>query len=133
MTQSPKIVILTGARISEESGLGTFWDEGGLWALHSIEDIATSEAFVRNPELVHDFYNIKRAQAAVAEPNAAHVAVAELENKYSTDVVIITQNVDNLDARAGAKNVLHMHGKLARDTLSCLRPPMDRALGDACG
>lgn len=108
-----KIVILTGAGISAESGLGTFRDEGGLWAQHRIEDVATPEGYARNPTLVHDFYNARRKQAAQAEPNAAHHALAELETSHSGEVVIITQNVDDLHHRAGSHNVLQMHGKLA--------------------
>lgn len=108
-----KIVILTGAGISAESGLGTFRDEGGLWAQHAIEDVATPEAFARNPALVHQFYNTRRAQAAQATPNAAHLALARLEAEFSGEVLIITQNVDDLHERAGSRNVIHMHGALA--------------------
>ena len=106
------ITILTGAGISAESGLGTFRDEGGLWAQHRIEDVATPEGFVRNPELVQSFYNARRAQAAEAVPNAAHFALAELEAGYDGEVLIVTQNVDGLHEKAGSKNVLHMHGAL---------------------
>lgn len=116
-----KIVILTGAGISAESGLGTFRDEGGLWAQHRIEDVATPEGFARNPALVHDFYNARRVQAAMATPNAAHLALAQLEAEYTGDVVLVTQNVDDLHARAGSQNILQMHGKL------------DGALCHACG
>ena len=108
----PKIVILTGAGISAESGLGTFRDEGGLWAQHRIEDVATPEGFARNPQLVVDFYNARRAQAAEATPNAAHVALAQLEAAMPGDVLIVTQNVDGLHEKAGSSNVLHMHGQL---------------------
>jgi NAD-dependent deacetylase len=113
MTHPRKIVILTGAGISAESGLGTFRDEGGLWARHRIEDVATPEGFARDPQLVHDFYNARRAQAQDAEPNAAHRALADLEKEHPGEVVIITQNVDDLHARAGSRNILQMHGKLA--------------------
>lgn len=106
------IVILTGAGISAESGLGTFRDEGGLWAQHRIEDVATPEGFARNPQLVHDFYNARRAQAAEAQPNAAHAALADLENQLDGDVLIVTQNVDDLHEKAGSRNVVHMHGAL---------------------
>ncbi|MEM8776196.1 MAG: NAD-dependent deacylase [Pseudomonadota bacterium] len=109
----PSIVILTGAGISAESGLGTFRDEGGLWAQHAIEDVATPQGFARNPALVHEFYNARRKQAAEAEPNAAHFALARLEAGFDGDVLIVTQNVDALHEKAGSKNVLHMHGKLA--------------------
>ena len=107
-----KIVILTGAGISAESGLGTFRDEGGLWAQHRIEDVATPEGFARNPRLVHDFYNARRANAGRAGPNAAHQALARLETEHPGEVLIITQNVDNLHERGGARGVLHMHGSL---------------------
>ncbi|MGB7319533.1 MAG: NAD-dependent deacylase [Planktotalea sp.] len=107
-----KIVILTGAGISAESGLGTFRDEGGLWAQHRIEDVATLEGFARNPGLVHRFYNARRAQARNAAPNAAHLALARLEKEFQGDVILITQNVDALHEAAGARAVLHMHGVL---------------------
>lgn len=108
-----KIVILTGAGISAESGLGTFRDEGGLWARHRIEDVATPEGFARNPALVHEFYNARRVQAAQASPNAAHEALARLERDYGGEVLIVTQNVDGLHEAAGSRNVLHMHGILS--------------------
>ncbi len=108
-----KIVILTGAGISAESGLDTFRDEGGLWASHQIEDVATPQAFARNPDRVQEFYNGRRAQAARARPNAAHLALALLQADWRGEVVIITQNVDSLHEAAGARGVLHMHGTLA--------------------
>lgn len=107
-----KIVILTGAGISAESGLGTFRDEGGLWAQHRIEDVATPESFARDPDLVHGFYNARRTQAATATPNGAHHALAKLEANFDGEVVIVTQNVDSLHEAAGSKAVLHMHGRL---------------------
>ncbi|WP_372886901.1 NAD-dependent deacylase [Shimia sp.] len=116
----PTIVILTGAGISAESGLGTFRDEGGLWARHRIEDVATPEGFGRDPDLVHRFYNARRAQAATARPNAAHRALARLQAALPGAVHIVTQNVDGLHEAAGAREVLHMHGRL------------DRALCGAC-
>ena len=106
----PTIAILTGAGISAESGLATFRDGNGLWANHRIEDVCTPEAWARNPQLVLDFYNQRRAQAAAAQPNAAHIALAELQRHFS--VYIITQNVDDLHERAGSRNVLHLHGQL---------------------
>ncbi|MGK7654334.1 MULTISPECIES: NAD-dependent deacylase [unclassified Roseovarius] len=109
-----KIVILTGAGISAESGLGTFRDEDGLWAQHRIEDVATPEGFVRNPALVQAFYNARRSQAADARPNPAHQALARLEAEHDGDVLVITQNVDGLHEAAGSRNVLHMHGQLDR-------------------
>ena len=105
-----KCVILSGAGISADSGLKTFRDAGGLWEGHRVEDVATPEAFARNPQLVLDFYNERRRQAAAAEPNAAHQALVELEPHYR--VQIITQNVDNLHERAGSSSVLHLHGEL---------------------
>lgn len=108
-----KIVILTGAGISAESGLGTFRDEGGLWSQHRIEDVATPEGFARDPALVHGFYNARRVQAAGARFNAAHAALARLQRDWSGDVVIVTQNVDGLHEAAGTRDVIHMHGELA--------------------
>lgn len=108
-----KIVILTGAGISAESGLGTFRDEGGLWSQHRIEDVATPEGFARNPALVHRFYSDRRQQAAAAHPNAAHHALARLEAAWPGEVVIVTQNIDGLHEAAGSRAVLHMHGTLA--------------------
>lgn len=108
-----KIVILTGAGISAESGLGTFRDAGGLWSQHRIEDVATPEGFARDPALVHRFYNARRVQAAAAQPNAAHHALARLEAEHSGQVTIVTQNVDGLHEAAGSRRVLHMHGTLA--------------------
>jgi NAD-dependent protein deacetylase/lipoamidase len=108
----PSIVILTGAGISAESGLGTFRDEGGLWAQHRIEDVATPEGFARNPQLVVDFYNTRRAQARGATPNAAHIALARLQAEHPGDVMIVTQNVDDLHERGGSLDVVHMHGAL---------------------
>lgn len=107
-----KIVILTGAGISAESGLGTFRAEGGLWAQYRIEDVATPEGFARDPELVMEFYNARRAQAAAAKPNAGHLALARLEKEFAGDVVLITQNVDDLHEKAGMARVVHMHGAL---------------------
>lgn len=109
-----KIVILTGAGISAESGLGTFRDKDGLWTRYPIEDVATPEGLARNPALVHDFYNQRRAHAAQATPNAAHDALARLQAEYAGEVVIVTQNVDRLHEAAGARDVIHMHGQLAR-------------------
>ena len=130
------IVILTGAGISAESGLGTFRDEGGLWAQHRIEDVATPEGFARNPKLVHDFYNARRAQAAEAAPNAAHLALAELEAKLDGELLIVTQNVDSLHEKAGSRSVLHMHGCLnGALCASCdhrWEAPLKMTTSDAC-
>lgn len=108
-----RIVILTGAGISAESGLGTFRDEDGLWAQHRIEDVATPEGFQRDPKLVQEFYNMRRAECAKAEPNAAHTALARLAQKLGPDLLLVTQNVDDLHERGGSPSVLHMHGALA--------------------
>ena len=105
-----KLVILTGAGMSAESGISTFRDSNGLWENYRVEDVATPEGFARNPQLVLDFYNARRRAAAAAEPNAAHFALADLERAY--DVQIITQNVDDLHERAGSGKVLHLHGEL---------------------
>jgi NAD-dependent deacetylase len=106
------IVILTGAGISAESGIETFRAETGLWAQHRVEDVATPEGFARDPKLVVDFYNARRASAAHAEPNAAHRALAQLEATHSGDVLVVTQNVDDLHERGGSQNLIHMHGSL---------------------
>ncbi|MFV0432171.1 MAG: Sir2 family NAD+-dependent deacetylase [Alphaproteobacteria bacterium] len=109
-----KIVILTGAGISAESGLSTFRDNNGLWENHRIEDVATPEAFSRNPELVYHFYNLRRKQLHEENivPNKAHLALVHLEEVYGDNLVIITQNVDNLHETAGNQNIYHMHGEL---------------------
>ncbi|MGB7241498.1 MAG: NAD-dependent deacylase [Sulfitobacter sp.] len=131
-----KIVILTGAGISAESGLGTFRAEGGLWAQHRIEDVATPEGFARNPKLVMDFYNARRAQAAAASPNAGHLALARLEAEHKGDVILVTQNVDDLHEKAGMKQVMHMHGELNSAVCSACEHRWAAALvmaaGDTC-
>jgi NAD-dependent deacetylase len=104
------IVVLTGAGISAESGLKTFRDSDGLWEGHAIEDVATPRAFRKNPHLVLDFYNMRRRDVLAAKPNAAHLALAELEGHY--EVTVITQNVDDLHERAGSSHVLHLHGSI---------------------
>ncbi|WP_172292203.1 NAD-dependent deacylase [Pseudoruegeria sp. HB172150] len=108
------IVILTGAGISAESGLGTFRDVDGLWTKYDLNDVATPEGFARNPALVHDFYNARRDNCRAAAPNAAHVALARLERDFPGKVLIVTQNVDDLHERAGSRAVWHMHGELLR-------------------
>jgi NAD-dependent deacetylase len=108
-----KIAILTGAGISAESGLGTFRDAGGLWTQYDLNDVATPEGFARNPALVHDFYNSRRANCAEASPNAAHEELAALA-AGAHDVTLITQNIDDLHHRAGSPDVIHMHGELMR-------------------
>ena len=104
------IVALTGAGISADSGLKTFRDAGGLWEGHNVNDVATPEGFHKNPQLVIDFYNARRRQNKTAMPNAAHLALKELERYFT--VSVITQNVDNLHEKAGSSNVLHLHGEL---------------------
>jgi NAD-dependent deacetylase len=113
LSPTASIVVLTGAGISAESGLRTFRGADGLWEDHRIEDIATPEGFQRNPALVHQFYNQRRAQLAGVQPNAAHLALAELERGWPGDFLLVTQNVDDLHERAGSRNLVHMHGELA--------------------
>jgi len=105
-----KLVVLTGAGISAESGLKTFRDGDGLWENHRIEDVATPRAWKRNPQLVLDFYNMRRKNVLDAQPNAAHLVLAELEEYY--DVHIVTQNIDDLHERAGSTRVMHLHGEI---------------------
>lgn len=107
-----KVVVLTGAGISAESGISTFRDSGGLWEQYPVEDVASIDGWYRNPELVQRFYNERRKGMLNAEPNEAHRQLVRLEDYY--DVNIITQNVDNLHERAGSKNVLHLHGELTK-------------------
>jgi len=110
------VVVLTGAGVSAESGLKTFRDNGGLWEGHRVEEVATPEAFRRNPRLVNDFYNLRRKQLGSGEvqPNAAHRALAEFEKRFAGDFLLITQNVDDLHERAGSERLLHMHGELRK-------------------
>ena len=110
------IVVLTGAGISAESGIKTFRDNDGLWENHRIEEVATPEAFQRNPKLVQRFYNLRRAQLASNEvhPNLAHQSLADFEKAFTGKFTLVTQNVDNLHERAGSDNVLHMHGELLK-------------------
>lgn len=114
MNTLPRVVVLTGAGISAESGLQTFRDNNGLWESHRIEDVATPDGFARNPELVYRFYNARRAQLQQpsVSPNAAHTALATLERHLADNFLLVTQNVDNLHERAGSERVLHMHGRL---------------------
>lgn len=107
-----KIAVLTGAGVSAESGIKTFRDSDGLWENYKVEDVATIEGWYRNPGLVLDFYNERRRQLAQVKPNAAHLAIAELEKTY--DVTVITQNVDNLHEAAGSTKVIHLHGELTK-------------------
>ena len=107
-----KLTVLTGAGVSAESGISTFRDSDGLWENHNVEDVASIEGWYRNPSLVLDFYNARRAQLASVRPNAAHLAIASLEDEY--DVTVVTQNVDNLHERAGSTRIIHLHGELTK-------------------
>ena len=113
------IVILTGAGVSAESGLATFRGPDGLWEGHRVEDVATPEAFRRDPALVHAFYDARRAKLGTVEPNAAHKALARLDAEWPGELLLVTQNVDDLHERAGSKRLVHMHGELAKGW--CLR------------
>lgn len=131
-----RVVVLSGAGISAESGLKTFRDSDGLWENHRIEDVATPEAFSKQPELVLNFYNERRKQVKSAFPNKAHLALAELQTFF--DVQIITQNIDDLHERAGSKNVLHLHGEILKSR-STINPSLiydlnsdEINLGDLC-
>ena len=129
------IVVFTGAGISAESGLGTFRDSGGLWDNYKIEDVATPDAFKKNPELVLEFYNIRRRQLLSSFPNSAHYALNKLQQNFNLQ--IITQNIDDLHERSGSNNVLHLHGKL-RQSKSTLDNKLyeiegsELILGDLC-
>lgn len=112
MAQVERIVILTGAGISAESGIDTFRSAGGLWEQHRVEDVATPEGFARNPDLVLNFYDMRRAALANVAPNPAHEALARLEREFPGDLLLVTQNVDDLHERGGSAKVLHMHGEL---------------------
>ena len=107
-----RITVLTGAGVSAESGITTFRDSDGLWENHNVEDVASIEGWYRNPSLVLDFYNARRAQLPTVRPNAAHIAIAELENDF--DVTVVTQNVDKLHERAGSTKIIHLHGELTK-------------------
>ena len=106
------IVVLTGAGVSAESGLATFRGPDGLWEGHRVEDVCTPEAYRRNPALVHSFYDERRAKLGTVRPNAAHDALARLDDEWHGDLLLITQNVDDLHERAGSKRLIHMHGEL---------------------
>jgi NAD-dependent deacetylase len=126
-----RVFVLTGAGISAESGLPTFRASDGLWAGHRIEDVCTPEALESNPALVWEFYSRRRAQGATAQPNPAHIALAELESKIGDRFFLCTQNVDDLHERAGSRRMVHMHGELAKSRCEdeCGRPPIeDRAV-----
>ena len=118
MRKYNNIVILTGAGISAESGLATFRSEDGLWNKHRVEDVATIEAFYRNPDYVHAFYNEMRPELFAAKPNPAHKAITTLQEKYPAKISVVTQNVDTLHEKAGNKNVYHIHGQI--NQIRCL-------------
>jgi NAD-dependent deacetylase len=129
-----RVFVLTGAGISAESGVRTFRDAGGLWEEHRIEDVATPEAFARDPGLVWRFYSERRKQAGAVRPNPAHLALAKLQERIGDRLFLCTQNVDPLHERAGARDVLHMHGELLKTRCDrCDRAPFDdeRAYADA--
>ena len=126
------IVVLTGAGISADSGLATFRGADGLWEGHRVEDVATPEAYARDPALVHQFYDARRARLSEVEPNAAHVALARLDAEWPGELLIVTQNVDDLHERAGAKRLLHMHGELTSGWCQACdeRFPWQRPMGE---
>jgi len=135
-----RIVVLTGAGISAESGVPTFRDSGGLWEGHDVEDVATPEGYERDPDTVLRFYDARRRAAASVTPNAAHRALARLEGAIGEDLLVVTQNVDDLHERAGSHSLVHMHGELRRAlcTTCGARPEWDADLIDrphcpACG
>jgi len=119
MESPSNIVILTGAGVSAESGLATFRGPDGLWEGHRVEDVCTPEAFIRDPTLVHAFYDARREKLGTAQPNAAHESLARLDSEWAGDLLLVTQNVDDLHERAGSKRLLHMHGELTKGW--CLR------------
>lgn len=125
-------MILTGAGISADSGVPTFRAADGLWEGHRVEDVATPEAFSRDPALVHTFYDARRAHLEKVEPNPAHLALAKLERSWPGDFLLVTQNVDDLHERAGSQRVIHMHGELKRGwCLACnTRSPWTGAMGE---
>jgi len=127
VASSDRVFVLTGAGISAESGLPTFRASDGLWAGHHVEDVCTPEALEQNPELVWQFYSERREQGAIAKPNPAHLALAELEAKIGDRFFLCTQNVDDLHERAGSKRLIHMHGELAKSRCSeeCGQPPVE--------
>jgi len=140
MNDIRNIVILTGAGVSAESGLHTFRGTDGLWEGHRVEDVATPEAFRRDPALVHTFYNARRAQLDTVEPNGAHEALARLDSGWPGEFLLITQNVDDLHERAGSKRLVHMHGEnknawcVACDQRFVWDGPMDeRSACPSCG
>lgn len=127
LTPEDRLFVLTGAGISAESGLPTFRASDGLWEGHRIEDVCTPEALQRNPALVWEFYSMRRAAAQGAQPNPAHIALAEIESRLGDRFFLCTQNVDDMHERAGSKHLVHMHGELAKSRCeeNCGRPPVN--------
>ena len=127
ISPADRVFVLTGAGVSAESGLPIFRASDGLWAGHRIEDVCTPEALEQNPALVWKFYSERRASCAAAQPNAAHIALAELEGRIGDRFFLCTQNVDDLHERAGSKRLVHMHGELAKSRCEdeCGRPPVE--------
>lgn len=125
LPRDASLVILTGAGISAESGLRTFRDANGLWENHRVEDVATPEAFHRNPALVHRFYNERRRSLPEVRPNAAHAALARLEQAWAGEILLVTQNVDDLHDRAGSRKLVHMHGELLKGRCLACRAVLD--------
>ena len=107
-----RIVVLTGSGISAESGISTFRDKGGIWSKYKVEDVATPEGYARNPDMVLEFYNMRRRLHHMVAPNAAHLALARLEREHAGEVLVVTQNVDQLHELAGSRNLIHMHGQV---------------------
>jgi NAD-dependent deacetylase len=139
-TVSPRVVVLTGAGISAESGVPTFRDADGLWEGHAVEVVASPEGYAADPVLVHEFYDARRRALDVVEPNPAHLALARLEEQLGDDLLVVTQNIDDLHERAGSRRVVHMHGRLrsARCAACATTSPWLGDLGDwppcpACG
>jgi NAD-dependent deacetylase len=136
---APALVVLTGAGISQESGLDTFRDANGIWSKYRIEDVATPGAFARDPRKVHDFYNMRRRNlvAGHVKPNAAHAALAELERQWRGDFLLVTQNIDDLHERAGSRRLIHMHGEMRKVRCTACGAVMpsdaDLSVEAACG
>lgn len=131
ISPTDRIVILTGAGISKESGLQTFRDPDGIWAKHRIEDVATPQAFATNPDAVLGFYNVRRAQMGDADirPNTAHQALGKLEDIWPGEVLVVSQNIDDLHERGGTRNLIHMHGELSKTRCNACGDLVD-GLGD---
>ena len=119
MSEERNIVVLTGAGMSAESGVPTFRGADGLWEGHRIEEVASPEGFARDPELVHHFYNLRRAALKTVEPNAGHLALSRLEREWQGRFLLVTQNVDDLHERAGSERLIHMHGELRKARCEC--------------